>query len=141
MKNLKGTILAAALAAAAAAEASLVATADRSTARYHVGETAKFVVTVAPDANVAPTGVVKVVVYDWGDRAACEKAFAYSGKATFEVPVATDRPGFWRCTADVAVGAAKGAVQSEWGVACDPEKIRAATRYGGRSSTGRSRRK
>ena len=68
---MKGTILAAALAAAAAAEASLVATADRSTARYHVGETAKFVVTVTPDAEVAPTGVVKVVVYDWGDRAAC----------------------------------------------------------------------
>lgn len=126
MKNLKGTILAAALAAAAAAEASLVATADRSTARYHVGDTAKFVVTVAPDANVAPTGVVKVVVYDWGDRASCEKEFVYSGKATFEVPVATDRPGFWRCTADVAAGATKGAVHSEWGVACDPEKIRAA---------------
>ena len=119
-------MLAAALAAGSAAHAAIVATADRTDARYKVGEVADFVVTVTPDKETAPTGVVSVVVYDSGDKLAKKETFAYSGKATFKVPAKMDRPGFWRCGADVKVGAKPGKVRSAWGIACEPEKIRAA---------------
>ena len=122
----KTLMLAAALAAGTAAHAAIVATADRSDARYKVGETAHFVVSVKPDKETAPTGTVTVVVYDSGDRRVAKRAFDYSGAATFKVPVAMDRPGFWRCGADVTVGAEPGKVRSAWGIACEPEKIRAA---------------
>ena len=126
----KTLMLAAALAAGTAAHAAIVATADHSDARYKVGETAHFRVSVTPDRETAPTGTVTVVVYDSGDRRVAERAFDYSGTATFKVPVAMDRPGFWRCGADVTVGAEPGKVRSAWGIACEPEKIRDFANHG-----------
>lgn len=122
----KGLWLSALAAGVLSAQAGLVVTSDRSTARYHVGETAKFVVRVTPDAAVAPSGEVSVAVFDAGERKVVSRTVPYAGAATFDVPVGMDRPSFWRCSAETACATnAAVKVKGAWGVGCDPERIRA----------------
>ncbi|MBO7721039.1 MAG: alpha/beta fold hydrolase [Kiritimatiellae bacterium] len=117
-------------AAANAAEYKIEVTADRASAVYKVGMTAKFTVKVtAGDGAAATNGAVDCVTDNFGSKVLSSNRVDLAAGNPFTVEGALKRPGFLRLQVRAAAPGDKIANKTQyagsyiWSVAFDPEKI------------------